>query len=191
MIAPFFHREALYLNNNNIRVVDPQAFDGLNQLERLDISYNAITNLDANMYVPPGLQMMNVAGNGMERWPFGKIPSTLRVLEIQNNQLPDLSIGQTVNVLILNVSNNRFESFFGGSFPELTELDLSFNALTDIPRYMGKQLVTLILDGNPMVYFEDEVSLKRLSLNRMPNLEQLDALSFWKLGGYRYWHNYL
>lgn len=106
-------------------------------------------------------------------------------------QLLDLSIGQTVNVLILNVSNNRFESFFGGSFPELTELDLSFNALTDIPRYMGKQLVTLILDGNPMVYFEDEVSLKRLSLNRMPNLEQLDALSFWKLGGYRYWHNYL
>ncbi|XP_055639458.1 slit homolog 1 protein-like [Toxorhynchites rutilus septentrionalis] len=175
--------EALYLNNNNIRVIDPQAFDDLVRLERLDISYNEITNLDANMHLPLGLQMINVAGNGMELWPFEKIPSTLRILEIQDNHLPDLSIGQSVNVLILNASSNRFESFFGGSFPELTELDLSFNALTGIPRNLGKQLVSLILDGNPIdrVFFEDEVMLRRLSLNMMPILEQLDALSFWKL----------
>ncbi|KAL9707726.1 hypothetical protein quinque_011244 [Culex quinquefasciatus] len=177
--------EALYLAYNEIQHIDPQAFEGLKLLERLDLSYNHVTNLEANLVLPEALTMVNVAGNGMERWPFDKISQNLRILEIQNNAITDLSTGQQVSVIILNASNNRLDTFAGDSFPEVTELDLSFNALTDVPRNLGKQLRTLVLDGNPMqkVFFETEVPLSLLSLNSMPELTDLDAFSFWKLVG--------
>lgn len=154
------------------------------QLDHLDLSYNSIVNLGGNLLLPETLRMVSMAGNGVDRWPFAKIPKDLQVLHMQDNKLTDLNLGQTANVLILNVSNNQLDVFYGDSFPELTELDLSDNLFTDLPRNLGRQLRRLILDGNPFerVFFETKVSLEKLSLNRLPNLVELEAFSFWKLG---------
>ncbi|XP_065092156.1 insulin-like growth factor-binding protein complex acid labile subunit [Ochlerotatus camptorhynchus] len=177
--------QALYLSHNEIQFVDPQAFSNLDQLNQLDLSYNSITNLAGNLFLPQALHMVSMAGNGVDRWPFAKIPADVQVLNIQDNKLTDVNLGQTVNILILNASNNQLDVFFGDFFPELTELDLSDNLLTDLPRNLGKQLRILILDGNPFkrVFFESRVSLKLLSLNRLPNLVEVEAYSFWKLVG--------
>ncbi|XP_058821327.1 toll-like receptor 7 [Topomyia yanbarensis] len=177
--------EALYLSHNNIRSIESHAFEGMQQLERLDVSHNEIVNLEANLVLPTTLEMINVAYNGIERWPFAEIPDNLRIMNLRNNGLFEINPGHSVKVVILEASHNRLETFLGDSFPELTELDLSFNLLTDVPRNLGQTLSTLILDGNPMerIFFESKTPLKMLSLNAMPNLEELAAFAFWKLVG--------
>lgn len=183
--ANLLQLQALNLSHNEIQFVDPQAFSKLDQLGQLDLSYNAITNLAGNLFLPQALHTVSMAGNGVDRWPFAKIPSEVQELSIQDNKLTDLSVGQTVNVRVLNASNNELDVFYGDSFPELIELDLSDNLFTDLPRNLGKELRKLILDGNPFerIFFESRVSLELLSLNRLPNLVELEAFSFWKLVG--------
>ncbi|KXJ83773.1 hypothetical protein RP20_CCG001126 [Aedes albopictus] len=177
--------EILNLAHNRIQFLDPQAFASLEQLRRLDLSANAISNLVTNLALPPALNSVSIAGNSIDQWPFGDLPTKLHLLEVQNNRLSDLHLGQTVGVMILNASDNQLDSFSGSSFPMLTELDLSYNQFSELPRNLGNELRTLILDGNPFerIFFDSRVSLKFLSLNRLPNLSELGGYSFWKLVG--------
>lgn len=138
----------------------------------------------ANIKLPSALNSISIAGNSIGQWPFADLPESLELLEIQNNRLTDLHLAQTVNVLILNASDNELDVFNGDSFPKLTTLDLSYNKFSELPRKLGKNLLGLILDGNPFerIFFDEHVSLKFLSLSRLPNLKELGEYSFWRLG---------
>ncbi|EAT42768.1 AAEL005739-PA, partial [Aedes aegypti] len=187
-VAMFFSMpklEILDLSHNQIYALDPQAFASLSQLRRLDLSFNEISNMFANIKLPSALNSISIAGNSIGQWPFADLPESLELLEIQNNRLTDLHLAQTVNVLILNASDNELDVFNGDSFPKLTTLDLSYNKFSELPRKLGKNLLGLILDGNPFerIFFDEHVSLKFLSLSRLPNLKELGEYSFWRLVG--------
>ncbi|XP_062552771.1 leucine-rich repeat-containing protein 40-like [Armigeres subalbatus] len=174
--------EVLDISHNKIQFIDAQAFVFLNQLQHIDLSFNSVNSL-ANLHLPSTLNIVNVAGNSISQWPFGDLPEDLQRLEIQQNLLTELQLAQTVNLVALNASDNRLDSFNGDSFPLLVELDLSYNQFSELPRNLGNHLRILILDGNPYerIFFDSRVSLELLSLNRLPNLAELGSYSFWKL----------
>ncbi|XP_055541872.1 insulin-like growth factor-binding protein complex acid labile subunit isoform X2 [Wyeomyia smithii] len=177
--------EELYLSHNDIRIVYPQAFENLQQLVRLDLSHNDIFNLAYSLIVPSTVEMINFANNSAERWPFHKLSENLRVIDIQYNELSEINPDQTVNVVRLNASHNQIRKFSSESFPALIELDLSDNLLEAIPGGLGQQLTMLTLDGNPInrIFIDNPMVLKVLSLNRMPNVVELEASAFKELVG--------
>ncbi|XP_053692574.1 toll-like receptor 7 [Sabethes cyaneus] len=177
--------EALYLSHNNIRIVNPQAFEDLHHLVRLDLSHNEIFKLGHNLILPKAVEIINLANNSIERWPFEKLSEVMRVINIEHNGLSEIDPDLPVNVRILNASNNRLRKFSGELFPDLIRLDLSDNLLDAVPSSLWPNLTTLTLDGNPMdrIFFENPTTLKVLSLNRMPNLVELEASAFTNLAG--------
>lgn len=126
----------LNLRNNQITIIDDQAFCCLPSLSSLDLSFNPLKRLDADT--------------------FGGVRTHLQKLEIANTSLTLLPSFQLAQLKMLNVSSNHLTFVPANTLANLSDvrhLDLSHNELPAPPSaawHSMHHLRTLNLAGNPI-----------------------------------------
>lgn len=92
---------AIYLDNNEISSLDNSIFETNHQLERLEMPNNTIKTFDTSILNPTQkLQLMFLSDNGMEDFILSDVSTQLkelRKIELQNNTLKSLDLGEVVN----------------------------------------------------------------------------------------------
>ncbi|MBS1584497.1 MAG: leucine-rich repeat domain-containing protein [Bacteroidetes bacterium] len=145
------------LSGNQINSLTDHQFANLMNIQKVDISYNSIKEIDFKKVERPKCIHLNMKGNKLEKFPKG--------------------ISQIKTLEKLNLSENKISAFSDDAFLELenlTELDLSYNELTYLPASLGKltKLKKLNLSGNNIsalpIEFENLTSLESLDLNGNP-----------------------
>ncbi|GAB6026284.1 hypothetical protein CHUAL_012491 [Chamberlinius hualienensis] len=197
--------DALYLDNNIIKGIDPFAFaflpnlkrlslsnnllDSLHpnafscslgsptsQIEVLDLSYNHLSNLDGDIFDNlHNLVELNLQGN-----PFGTLDPSTQLAIITLTSLTKLNLADTGLAEIPKSLSNVVK--------HLVELNLESNRFQDVPQVLnnGNYLQVLILDRTQIIHLS-KTSLKGfhdlrvLSVSYMPYLTTISAGTFHSL----------
>jgi Leucine-rich repeat (LRR) protein len=161
------------------------------QLRRLRLAPNSIASIHSLKEYCPVLEDLSVGENQISQ--LGGLPTSLRVLDIHNNMLNDLtSWAHLQNLQYIDVSGNQLESLEGfSSLVHLRSLRAENNRITNIDGILDlNSLLELHLGGNELTTVDFEGSelsrLRLLDLSKnqiqelrnihcLPKLEQLDA----------------
>ncbi|OQV04915.1 Leucine Rich repeat-containing protein [Cladophialophora immunda] len=175
-----------------IKAITDAAPDELfwDHLRQLTLAPGSVSSVHALKDYCPSLEELNMSGNKISQ--LGGLPPTLRMLDIQQNLVNDLtSWSHLRNLQYLDVSGNRLESLEGfSSLVHLRSLNANNNQISNIDGVLDLDgLLELTLSDNDLtrVDFEgcDLKRLKRLDLSHngleavrnihcLPALEDLD-----------------
>uniref|UniRef100_A0A8C4QRW1 Extracellular matrix protein 2 n=2 Tax=Eptatretus burgeri TaxID=7764 RepID=A0A8C4QRW1_EPTBU len=159
------HLKHLYINENDITTVPPHIFDGLPNLEWMDLSRNLITT----RHVAPAvfqnltfLRRLYLDDNQLTQIPH-PLPASLEEIRINNNRLEVLdadSFQGLSHLVALELKNNRLSesTITPGAFSPLmalTFLRLELNYFRLIPFDLPQSLEELFLDGNQIEEIKD------------------------------------
>ncbi|KAJ3371609.1 Leucine-rich repeat-containing protein 40 [Allomyces arbusculus] len=181
-IAHMMRLKSLHLQGNQLKTIPP--FVTQLPLTHLDLSSNQLTELP-DMSRLEGLAKLLLSKNQLRALP--RLPRTMRELEVAENQLVSLAGDDPIEYPFLerlDARQNRLVGELGPGLvaPNLKELYLSFNALTNVDALLGpaKRLVIVDLRDNkfddlPMALVELPESLKRLDVQNN-NLRALPPL---------------
>lgn len=176
------------MSNNKINNIDENAFVSLTSLKLLDLSNNNMRRVYVRL--PDTLELLTIAQNQLITWPLANTPKNLAELELQSNSLEYIfPKDREVEALRkLDVSNNTIDHLPNTQFFKLDRLNLGFNRLLSVPQnlnLMTPVLRELILDGNPMetVSFAEKTTLESVSFSNMPYLQRLEAEAFSNIVG--------
>ena len=125
----------------------PITFQGLQQLEALDLSLNKIVNVSrGSFFEMPALKDVDLSGNHLRSCDHGVFDDApqLTSIHLQSNHLADIN-GLFMNLgslRLLNVSRNKIAWFDYALIPkELTHLDLHMNKIEELGNYFDLSLV--------------------------------------------------
>lgn len=187
----FYYSQYLNISRNDLRNIEPNAFEELKQLYSLDLSSNLLTNL--KLKLPENIERISLAGNQLKYWPLRNVPRNLQTLELQENGLTEM-IGVDKNqnefssLEFLNISRNHIASLPPTlRYPVLEIFDGSYNSFNNIPPYLGNQapnLKVMNLRGNPIktIEFITKISAHNIDLSELPMLMEFDAFAFNAIG---------
>lgn len=114
--------ETLSFSFNKISEISSLAFNGLNDLKRLDLSHNEINKLDLRVW--PGLLVLNISFNHLSTLSSVKCP-TLENLDISHNEMKNLVLSEeTINLKHLNISSNKIQTLPGEQILKLALFSL-------------------------------------------------------------------
>ncbi|WCJ41971.1 receptor like protein 1 [Euphorbia peplus] len=195
LFLPFPHLYKLGLGSNKIGgCIQNEGFERpsstLANLEILDLSYINLNNsILQSLGAFPSLKSLELGGNRLNGTGFERLSSTLANLEILdlsyinlNNSTNILqSLGAFPSLKTLRLSSSGLGGKFNISdldgFPNLQELDLSENAITEFIVSKDSRgpsnLSTLYLDGMTTITDEGISNLNLQSLENFPNLKTL------------------
>ncbi|OAP64921.1 hypothetical protein AYL99_00893 [Fonsecaea erecta] len=176
-----------------IKAITDAAPDELfwDQLRRMTLAPGSVSSVHGLKDYCPNLEELDMSGNKISQ--LGGLPPTLRILDIQNNLVNDLtSWSHLRNLQYLDVSGNRLDSLEGfSSLVHLRRLNASNNQISNIDGVLDLDgLLELELRDNDLtrVDFEgcDLKRLKTLNLSHnqlevvgniqcLPALEELDV----------------
>ena len=144
----------------------PSVFDGLSDLQILDMHSNEINVLDARWFEgPTALRVINLPDNGIRTLPKGVFDglSHLKSLDLTFNRIEVLDAGALdglSSLIDLRVHDNRIAELEAGAWddlPKLESLYLHNNRLADLPEKAFEPLArleSLILDANRLTRLE-------------------------------------
>ena len=94
--------KCLYLGNNYIKFIKSGTFDPLLNLERLNLNYNMLSNMD-NIFIVNinKLEHFHVEHNNLTQLPTKWLPKSLQMLSIHGNTIAYLSIDTFEGALTL------------------------------------------------------------------------------------------
>ncbi|KAL2438346.1 Septation initiation network scaffold protein cdc11 [Exophiala dermatitidis] len=153
------------------------------QLRRLALKKNSVSSVHGLQEYCPVLEELSVHDNQLTQ--VNSLPQSLRVLDIHNNMLNDLtSWGHLHNLQYLDVSGNQLESLEGfSSLVHLRSLKVNNNRISNIDGILDLNgLLELEVSGNDLVTVDFEGSeltrLKSLDLshNQLIAARNLDSL---------------
>jgi len=75
---------------NTIINIDRNAFLNVSKLKVLDISYNAIEEIQLTL--PDSIEYLSLKNNQLKDWPLNNLPENFIKLELQNNNLLSIKI---------------------------------------------------------------------------------------------------
>ena len=146
------------LNGKGIWFFEPGDFDGLSNLETLELQNNLLSSFPSNFFDPlTNLTSLNLDNNRIYSLPGGIFDplANLTSLNLDNNRIYSLPGGifdPLTNLTSLNLNYNRIGSLPEGIFNQLTRLEvlgLAGNDISELPEGIFDQLpatVTKILD---------------------------------------------
>ena len=157
----FSNLETLNLTDNGIRVIEKDAFLGLNYLQRLDLSNNEIQNL-AEIFLPlRNLRQLYLAANRIVTIAGGSFSSQniLTSLSLDRNEIQSFtgsSFQGLNNLQYLSMRKCELSTISNellGAFKKVTTLDLGENSIYNLPsadtlRRHAPNLHNLKLDHN-------------------------------------------
>jgi Leucine-rich repeat (LRR) protein len=134
--------EFLYLNNNVIQQIHSNLFKAsLNTLRHLDLSYNKLQTVQAEMFMLPNLEVLNLSNNQLTRLP-----------------LMSTTYFRTQPIYSIDLSCNQLVRFYDYLITLAQNVDLSANKIKTIPSKMLLKLPYetiddkhVKLDENPLV----------------------------------------
>lgn len=145
------------LSQNNLQRIPENVFDQLETLEELDLSYNSLKSLPANLFANTSLAILNLKGNSISNdLRFGG--KMLQRLDLSFNQIHTIHHGmfdRMIGLTNLNLNGNDLGSIQIDSFISLKNLryiDLSINKLEQVSSmlfYKNSKLEVMHLGDNP------------------------------------------
>lgn len=186
--------EYINVSANILGNIEPNAFEGFEALQTLDLSSNQLKNLA--LILTESIEYISLAKNQLKYWPIKKLPANLQTLELQENELIEMFDSANKNKVeiaslkYLNISRNHINMLPSTLHcPMLEVFDASYNEFNNIPQYLGKQapvLKVLKLRGNPIktIEFTTKMSAHIFDLSELPLLTEFDASVFNSIGLY-------
>ncbi|KAJ8007188.1 hypothetical protein DPEC_G00114940 [Dallia pectoralis] len=146
----------LYLRGNLIQTFPGEAFVGTSELTILDLSANRLTDrglIVESLTNTTNLESLNLEGNLLKRVPR-HLPSSLKTLNLEGNLIS--SVGRSSFLHLphlehLGLARNRISRVASGALRALLvlhQLDLSHNALRQVPRQLPRGLNTIAATHN-------------------------------------------
>ncbi|XP_028853200.1 extracellular matrix protein 2 isoform X2 [Denticeps clupeoides] len=150
--------QELKINENKLREIDENSFEGLNNLITLELEDNVLSegNMDPQAFSPlRQLLYLRLGRNHFRTVPQGLPPSLLE-LYLENNMIEEISQGafnQTSNLNVVVLRHNKIDETRIAPLAwiyhrNLESIDLSHNKLYLVPSFLPKSLVHLVLVGN-------------------------------------------
>ena len=180
---------SLYIYNNAIRNIDPEAFRSLTNLKSLFIGMNKLTKIDPDTFTHnTEIEELDLHGNNItlgDEGPFHSLVSlcVLNLAECNLINIPKRTFQKTVNLSRLDVSNNKLtyiDDHLFDSLKSLKFLNLSVNLLISADFLLvisttNLHDIDLYLYNNRLDNISDEVLkrmgyLKKLSVHQNPFL---------------------
>lgn len=156
-------------------------FQYLTKLKKLDLSHNVLTSIPLTISENRTLQSLVLSFNKLEILPSLEALTMLEILEIDHNELPQLS-DISSSLITLNVSHNSLKgSLKIGRFPKLESLDVSHNNLQEIDVGLLTNVRELNLSHNnfklcPSLKLLVKLETLDLSENSIEALDELHLL---------------
>ncbi|XP_010873315.2 extracellular matrix protein 2 isoform X3 [Esox lucius] len=177
--------QELKINENHLRGIDENSFEGLSDLLTLELEGNVLSegNLDPRAFSPLSqLSYLRLGRNHFRTVPQGLPPSLLEVY-LENNLIEEISdsvFNQTTNLNMISLRHNRLDEsriapLAWINLKYLESIDLSYNRLYLVPSYLPRALVHLVLVGNQIeripgfvfAHMEPGLEYLYLSFNRL------------------------
>ncbi|XP_052263512.1 uncharacterized protein LOC127866766 isoform X3 [Dreissena polymorpha] len=154
--------ESLDLSHMKLSSIVKDMFKPLSKLKILNLGYNGITSLEANLFKNLILEQIILSGNqltenGVHKNAFKNMSSPSISLDLSNNQISSVSsdaLDDADVVTSLDLSYNKIESLDSLVFrdvPKLVTLNLRSNRLTTIPVtiFDNQPKISVDLSDNP------------------------------------------
>lgn len=194
--------------NSKLNALEPQVFDGLAELEYVDLSRNEIRTTEQAFGGLRRLKSLNLSHNSIDDIPrhtFADLEN-LEVLDVSHNRLhviPFQVFGPMIRLQYLDISHNKIATFLDYYFNpnrQLKALFLNNNSLVKITSNALvnlKELETLDISSNKLEYipksvFDNFEQLRKLNLsfNQFQNIshdvyKNLKNLRWLSMGGNR------
>ena len=152
----------------------PEEVFALTQLEKLDLSYNSLTEVPESITKLTNLTQLDLSYNSLTEIPESITKLTnLTQLYLSDNSLTEVpeSITKLTNLTLLDLSSNSLTEVPENitKLTNLTLLDLSYNSLTEVPESIPKltNLTQLYLSYNSLTEVPE-------SITKLTNLTHLD-----------------
>ncbi|KAL6437667.1 hypothetical protein ACFW04_004219 [Cataglyphis niger] len=197
--------KVLDVSHNNL--INLNFLDGLPQLKYLDLSFNKLITLPTkSLFYLQHLKILYINNNHLLNLNLQNLPlsllelyaennfinylllqkSSIRILNVQNNRIPDISKNLTLleGLKDLNINGNSLSEFPDVFLKNLETLDLSFNNLTMIPETISTKnfpnLRILKVNGNHLtdIKIRSELRLKRLEVKFVKTIEEIGKEAF-------------
>ncbi|XP_070591887.1 extracellular matrix protein 2 [Erythrolamprus reginae] len=150
--------EELKINENQIHGINENSFQGLKKLLILELESNKLSesNVSPLAFRPlKSLSYLRLGRNQFRTIPQG-LPHSIEELYLDNNQIEEISeicFNHTKNLNIIVLRHNKLEEsriapLAWINHENLESIDLSYNKLYQVPSYLPKSLVHLVLIGN-------------------------------------------
>ncbi|KAG8128245.1 hypothetical protein E2320_015111 [Naja naja] len=150
--------EELKINENEIHVINEDSFQGLKKLLILELESNKLSeaNVSPLAFQPlKSLSYLRLGRNQFRTIPQG-LPHSIEELYLDNNHIEEISeicFNHTKNLNIIVLRHNKLEEsriapLAWINHENLESIDLSYNKLYQVPSYLPKSLVHLVLIGN-------------------------------------------
>lgn len=172
-----FQVKILDLAYNNFNTISSTLSQYLN-LEILNLRHNKISAIEKNdLNKLRSLRELDLSRNYLRSWSINQQSvaylKSLEILDLSGNRLEDasklrLSIDSLTTLKLRNCSLNGISGGFLKGFPNLTELDLSYNQVEVINRLPPlSKLNVLNLSHNAIFYISDGAFLTLTSLSKL------------------------
>eukprot|EP01102_Stenamoeba_stenopodia_P007755 TRINITY_DN2184_c0_g1_i1.p1 TRINITY_DN2184_c0_g1~~TRINITY_DN2184_c0_g1_i1.p1 ORF type:complete len:1146 (-),score=229.32 TRINITY_DN2184_c0_g1_i1:276-3713(-) len=166
---------SLDLSKNRLISISKQAFDGLRNLEKLELYCNQLVDLPDEICYLNSLSILVLSTNHLTTLPaqIGNLSECLRILDVDNNHFESFpeSFSSLGRLIQLTAAHNNFTEFPTALLPMygLEKVDLRMNKICSIPEAIAKMesLTNLNLSENAFTTFPNELS-------GVPRLVELD-----------------
>ncbi|KAM3844705.1 extracellular matrix protein 2 [Vipera latastei] len=150
--------EELKINENEIHVINEDSFQGLKKLLILELESNKLSeaNVSPLAFQPlKSLSYLRLGRNQFRTIPQG-LPHSIEELYLDNNHIEEISEicfnhTKSINTIVLRhnkLEESRIAPLAWINHENLESIDLSYNKLYQVPSYLPKSLVHLVLIGN-------------------------------------------
>ena len=172
----------LFLSNNDIEYVFPGVFDGLGNLQVLDLDQNSLFHIYLELFEPlQNLTNLYPRSNRLNSIKASVLPNplvSLRILDLSDNGLATVEKPFSESFLslqILRLNRNNLGEYFapsdrygrlGSGLTKLEEIYISSNSIQNLPK----------------MTFRDQVSLKLLNISKI-------LISSWGLDVFKFTKN--
>ncbi|XP_066452515.1 extracellular matrix protein 2 [Eleutherodactylus coqui] len=187
--------EELKLNENKIASLKEDSLKDLKNLVTLELEGNQLSEANVSPLAFKPLQNLNYLRLGRNKFrtiPQG-LPVSIEEIHLENNQIEEISetaFNHTVNLQTVVLRYNQLEET---RLPPLTwifhknleSIDLSYNKFYQVPSYLPKSLLHLVLVGNQieripgyvLAHLNPGLEYLYLSFNNLDN-DGIDPTSF-------------
>ncbi|KAL4655835.1 extracellular matrix protein 2 isoform X2 [Arapaima gigas] len=187
--------EELKVNENKLRGIDEGLLDDLANLVTLELEGNMLSEGTVDPSAFQSLQQLSYLRLGRNHFrtiPQGLPPSLLE-LHLENNlieEISEMAFNQTTNLNVVVLRNNKLDEtriapLAWINHRNLESIDLSHNKLYQVPSFLPRSLVHLVLVGNQIeripgyvfAHMDPGIEYLYLSFNKLDN-EGIDPISF-------------
>ncbi|XP_058027311.1 extracellular matrix protein 2 [Ahaetulla prasina] len=150
--------EELKINENEIHVINEGSFQDLKKLLILELESNKLSEANVSPFAFQPLKSLSYLRLGRNQFrtiPQG-LPHSIEELYLDNNQIEEISEicfnhTKSLNIIVLRhnkLEESRIAPLAWINHENLESIDLSYNKLYQVPSYLPKSLVHLVLIGN-------------------------------------------